>query len=78
MGLLGSLAKNFYFNGSGIPDDSPVYIRIFKEDLPAEVWEGYCAGLNVDTSDPSITSLVVYIDPYHAPVAERNEDKLKK
>ncbi len=78
MGLLGSLTKNFYFNGSAIPADSPVYIRIFKEDLPAEVWEGYCSGLNVSTSDPSITSLVVYIDPYHAPVAERNGDISKK
>lgn len=52
--------------------DGAVYIRLFKDSLPADIWESYCMGFNIDSNDPNIQSLLVYVDPDHLVTAEYN------
>lgn len=56
--------------GADAPD---IYIRVFKDSLPQDIWAGYCEGFDVDPKDPAITSLVFHLDKKHPASVEREQ-----
>lgn len=38
------------------------FIRIFKDEISAELWRSYCMGLGLNESDPNLKSFRIYIE----------------